>query len=73
MKLSKLFYITCNLIYKEKDRSVNYQLAKKGDTLFIFFQPSNSKQDWFSNFAFLKRPYKDMKVKYKVHGGFLNC
>ena len=73
MKLSKLFYITCNLIYKEKGQSVNYQLTQKENTLFIFFQPTNSTKDWFSNFAFLKKPYKDMKVKYKVHGGFLKC
>lgn len=52
---------------------VNYQFEVDGKTLYIFFEPSNGKLDWRHNFQFSKRPYKDMKVPYRVHRGFLKC
>lgn len=39
----------------------------------LLFAPSNSKIDWKNNFNFWKKPYKQMKVKFYVHGGFLKC
>lgn len=60
--------------YEESAQNeVNYQFEEDNDTLFIFFEPSNSKLDWKHNFQFTKRPYKDMKIPYRVHRGFLKC
>ncbi len=52
---------------------VNYAFEEENDTLYIYFEPSSSKLDWKHNFMFRKRPYKDMKIPYKVHRGFLEC
>ena len=61
-------------IYKQARGAVNYAFIRDGyRRLIIYFEPSDGKLDWRNNFAFKKRPYKDMKVPYKVHGGFLKC
>ena len=39
--------------------------------LYVLFEPSEGKVDWVVNFAYARKPYKDMKIGYKVHGGFL--
>lgn len=51
--------------------SVNYAFIEENDHLFIYFQGSSQISDWVRNFLFKKKPYKDMKVPYKVHRGFL--
>lgn len=62
------------ITYEETEKNeVNYQFEEDGSSLFIFFEPSNSKLDWKHNFQFAKRPYKDMKIPYRVHRGFLKC
>ena len=57
----------------EDNRVFMLSLTKKGKTLYIFFQGSNSIWDWVRNLSIFKAPYKDMKVKYKVHSGFLSA
>jgi hypothetical protein len=72
MKLSKLFHkCAYEIKYEQAGDSVNYAFVEEGRSLLIFFQGSNSITDWVRNFLFGKRPYKDMKVEYKVHRGFL--
>jgi hypothetical protein len=70
--LSELFY-ECAFKggYQQVGDSVNYKFIVKGKSLTIYFQGSNSITDWVRNFLFKKRPYKDMKIPYKVHRGFL--
>jgi hypothetical protein len=71
----------CNrgIEYQEVGDHVNYAFEERGDTLYIYFEPSNGKEDWLNNFDFWKEdkdpltPYKDMEIQYKVHGGFLKC
>lgn len=72
MKLSKLFH-TCayDISYQTVGNDVSYAFVDEGHTLYIFFQGSSSTTDWIRNFLFKKRPYKDMKIPYKVHRGFL--
>mgnify|MGYP002521530496 FL=1 len=50
---------------------VNYKTTLIRKTLFIFFQGSQEKIDWVRNFSFKRKPYKDMPIEYKIHGGFL--
>lgn len=57
--------------YKQAGDSVNYAFVEKGDTLFIYFEGSNSISDWFRNFWFFKKPYKEMEITFRIHGGFL--
>ena len=72
MKLSKLFhYCAYDITYEQVGDSVNYAFKEEADTLYIFFQGSNSITDWVRNFMFGKKPYKDMEIPYRVHRGFL--
>lgn len=71
-KLSELFHkCAYDVDYKQIGDSVNYAFVEEGDTLYIYFQGSNSITDWVRNFLFPSKPYKDMKVPYRVHRGFL--
>lgn len=61
------------VVYTQVGDSVNYAFVEEGDTLYIYFQGSNSISDWVRNFWFFKKPYKDMRISYYVHGGFLSA
>ena len=56
----------------EAVEDVHYALIREGNTLFIYFEPSKG-IDWAFNFMFKRVPYKDMKIPYKAHKGFVNC
>lgn len=72
MNLSTLFFKCAYTIpYVQAGDSVNYAFEEDGDSLYIYFQGSNSISDWVRNFLFKKKPYKDMKIPYRVHRGFL--
>ena len=74
-KLLALFR-ECNKdeIYREAGIEVDFAFIEaENDTLLIFFEPSDGGVDWRMNFAFKKKPYKDMSTEYKVHRGFLKC
>jgi triacylglycerol lipase len=74
MKNIDELFNTCNTIkYTNIGEDVSYAFMEEGDTLYIYFEPSNGKTDWKHNFMFRKKPYKDMKVPYRVHTGFLEC
>lgn len=72
MKPSELFHkCAYEIEYQTTGNDVNYAFEKEGDTLYIYFQGSSSLVDWFRNFLFPSKPYKDMKIPYRVHRGFL--
>ena len=72
MDLYKLFHnCAYDVEYKQVGDSVNYAFIEEGNTLYIYFQGSNSISDWVRNFMFPSKPYKDMKIPYRVHRGFL--
>ena len=50
---------------------VDYKFIEEDDVLYIFFEPSDGNTDWHVNFSYWRKPYKDMSIKYRVHGGFL--
>lgn len=54
-----------------KKYEVDYKFVEEGDTLYIYFEPSDGDIDWRVNFSYWRKPYKDMAVRYRVHGGFL--
>ena len=57
-------------IHVKKDAS--YYTEVKGDTLYIYFQWSKGKLDWFHNLNFPAKPYKRMKKIWFAHGGFFS-
>ena len=61
----------CGIEYKNVGDSVSYAFKEDGNHLEIYFQGSSQIADWVRNFLFKKKPYKDMEIPYKVHGGFL--
>lgn len=78
MKLLKLFRnCAYDVKYETAGNDVNYAFVEEGNdiskTLYIYFQGSSSTTDWIRNFLFKKRPYKDMKIPYRVHRGFLKA
>lgn len=69
MTLQELFHkCAYEINYDTIGDSVNYKFIEQdnGETLYIFFQGSNSITDWVENFFFTKRLYKE----FKVHRGF---
>lgn len=71
-KLSKLFHeCAYDVVYQQVGDSVNYAFVEEDDTLYIYFEGSNSISDWVRNFLFPSKPYKDMDITYRVHRGFL--
>ena len=71
VNLLDLFEICENIQYEQVGDGVNYAFKEDGNTLYIYFQGSSQISDWVRNFLFKKRPYKDMKIPYRVHRGFL--
>ena len=50
---------------------VQYVIKETPSCVFIFFQWTESLQDWKQNFKFWVKPYKNMKTTWYVHKGFL--
>lgn len=72
--LTELLYnVNHNVPYITVGEGVDYCFIQENRTLYIYFEPSDEQIDWKHNFIFAKRPYKDMKILYKVHRGFLKC
>lgn len=65
-------YVTVK-VEKEKFKKyeVDYKFIENKNTLYIFFEPSDGRTDWIVNFSYWRKPYRDMKIGYRVHGGFL--
>lgn len=72
--ISKLFHeCAYEIKYQQVGDSVNYAFVESGNTLYIYFQGSNSITDWVRNFLFKKVPYKHQFIPFKVHRGFLKA
>lgn len=89
VKISDLFhkcaYDIAYVTYTDGTHDVNYSFVVHGKTLYIYFQGSNSKEDWIDNFRFWprvkhffktlfvkkKKAYSNSEIKY--HTGFLDC
>ena len=72
MTLSELFSVCLNVPYSQVGRSANYAIRRQNDTLYIFFEGSNGKNDWKNNLDFPSKAYKRMgKTIWFAHRGFL--
>lgn len=62
-----------NIPYETVGISANYATRTDKDTLYIFFEASNGKNDWKINLDFPAKPYKRMgTATWFAHRGFLD-
>jgi predicted lipase len=76
MLIEREIAITIKKLYEVEDwettgTDTQFKIVEQEDEVLIVFCPSNSKADWKINFSFPKLPYREMKTKFYVHGGFL--
>ena len=72
MSLYELFKECLEIPYTRVDNSGDYAIKRIGNTLYIYLEKSNGREDWKNNFDFPAKPYKDMDGKlWFAHSGFL--
>lgn len=57
--------------YTHVENGGDFYAVREGDTLKLYFEWSDGKEDWLSNFDFPAKPYKRMKHIWFCHRGFL--
>ena len=71
MNLLDLYKRCLNAKYTVVENKGDYAIERDGDTLYLFFEWSDEKEDWINNFDFPAKPYKDMGTTWYCHRGFL--
>lgn len=69
--LHELFAECLDLTYTTVENSASFNARIEDGTLYLFFEPSNGREDWNNNLNFRVRPYDDMKPAWYCHAGFL--
>lgn len=69
--LTQLYQNCLRANYTHVEHDGDYALAREGDTLYLYLECTNGGADWANNFRFWAKPYKDMKIKWNCHKGFL--
>lgn len=70
--LLELFQRCNNITYNHvEEHDGDFASEVEDGVLYIYFQKTNSKEDWKHNFAFAATPYKEMGHKWRCHSGFL--
>ena len=59
MKLSELFSRCLNATYIHTECGGDYAIDLDGDTLYLFFECSDGKEDWINNFDFIPDNYEE--------------
>ena len=57
--------------YTHVENGGDFYAVREGETLKLYFEWSDGKEDWLSNFDFPAKPYKRMKHIWFCHRGFL--
>ena len=57
--------------YTHVENAGSYAIERNGDKLTLYFQKSNGLRDWWNNFNFPAKPYRDMDNLWFCHRGFL--
>lgn len=65
------FYACLRAKYRTVENNGDFAIERDGDTLKIFFECSDSPEDWKNNFNFPAKPYRKMKNMWFAHRGFL--
>ena len=70
--LYELFLECLQIPYQKTGVSANYAFKREKETLYIFFEKSDGKNDWYRNLDFPAKPYRRMgKTLWLAHRGFL--
>lgn len=69
--MTNLFKMCLESSYIHTCGGGDYSISTDSDTIYIFFEWSDGKEDWKSNFNFPVKPYKRMEDKWYCHRGFL--
>lgn len=79
--MTELFKRCLYAKYTHSGKGGDYAIQVEDDTLYLLFECSDGLEDWRSNFNFFatvcksissaKIPYKNMEIRWRVHGGFL--
>ncbi len=74
MKLHSLLSECINTSYHPSNGGSNFAVRRYLDTLYIFFEGSDGKEDWKVNFDFPAKAYKRMGITaWFAHRGFLDA
>ncbi len=53
------------------EETASYYIERDREILSIYFEWSNGRRDWFNNFDFPAKPYRDMGDRWYAHRGFV--
>ena len=71
MKLSELFKRCLNAKYLPVEQDGDYGFELEGRRLYLYFQWSDEKRDWFNNFDFFPKKYGGVGTEWYCHRGYL--
>ena len=71
MNLFNAMFECLSVEYTQCDNAGDYAVIRDGETLKIFFEWSDGREDWKNNFDFPIKPYKRMAHLWFCHRGFL--
>lgn len=71
MDLFNAFNECLSVEYIQVENAGDFAVNREGETLRIFFEWSDGKEDWKNNFNFPAKPYRHMKNLWFCHRGFL--
>lgn len=57
--------------YTHTENDGSYAIKRDGEKLTLLFEKSNGLTDWWNNFDFPAKPYRDMQNLWFCHRGFL--
>ena len=69
--LHTLFAECLSRDYQTVENAASFSVTVDNGTLFLFFEPSNGREDWDNNLDFRIQPYDDMNPVWYCHAGFL--
>lgn len=65
-------FVACTTAeYIHIDNDASYAVRRDGEVLTLLFEKSNGFVDWWNNFDFPAKPYREMKNLWFCHRGFL--
>ncbi len=69
--LLELFRSMLSQRYTEAENAASFAYQVRGESLYIWLEPSNGVIDWFHNLSFAAVPYREMQPEWRCHAGFL--
>jgi len=71
LSMKEIFKRALNADWRTVGLDTQYAITEHPDYVILSFQGSASRLDWFHNFKFIAKPYKNQPVKWYAHSGFV--